>query len=110
MRDSLKYGYDIQAAHYCEGLEKTYKKPFKFIFIAQEKTAPYLVNVLEADEYFMKNGRDIRNGLLEKYKECREKDVWPGYMDESSKIGVLSVPAWIRDSMDIENEEGGDFE
>ena len=110
MRDSMKYGYDIQAAHYCEGLESVYKKPFKFIFIAQEKTAPYLVNVLEADEYFMKNGSDIRKMLLEKYKECKEKDKWPGYMDENSKINSLSVPQWIANSLDLDETTEGDFE
>ena len=109
MRDSLKFGYDIQAAHYCEGLEKILKKPFKFIFIAQEKTAPYLVNVLEADAYFMQNGADLRLDLLKKYKKCVATDKWPGYMDETSKINSLSVPAWIRDSLTLE-DEGGDKE
>ena len=45
MKDALKFGYDIQAAHYTEGLEKTYEKPFKFIFIAQEKTSLKLTNI-----------------------------------------------------------------
>jgi hypothetical protein len=109
MKDSLKYGYDIQAAHYCIGLESIFKKPFKFVFIAQEKTAPYLVNVLEADEYFMQSGRDLRNDLLEKYKECVAADKWPGYMDENSKINSLSVPAWLKESMTLE-DAGGDIE
>ena len=110
MRDSLKFGYDIQAAHYCEGLEHHFGQPFKFIFIAQEKTAPYLVNVLEADEYFMASGREVKDALLEKYRECMEKDQWPGYMDETSGINSLSVPAWIRDSLDVEEKSEGDFE
>ena len=112
MRDAMKFGYDIQAAHYCEGLEKKYKKPFKFIFIAQEKKAPYLVNVLEADPYFMASGREVRDMLLERYKECVEKDEWPGYIDEKQGIQALSVPAWIRDSLatDVEDEAKGDFE
>lgn len=109
MRGSLKFGYDIQAAHYCSGLESIFKKPFKFVFIAQEKTAPYLVNVLEADEYFMQNGSDLRLGLLKKYKECVAADKWPGYMDENSKINSLSVPAWMKDSTVLE-DDGGDIE
>ena len=110
MRDAMKFGYDIQAAHYCEGLENHYKKPFDFIFIAQEKTAPYLVNVLQADEYFIQNGKEIKNMLLEKYKECLEKDKWPGYMDESAGINSLSVPAWIKDSLSVEESGEGEFE
>ena len=105
MRDAIKLGYDIQASHYTQGLESTYGKNFKFIFIAQEKTAPYLVNVLEADEYFMASGKELRSILLNKYKECVENDVWPGYMDENNGINSLSVPAWLKDSVTLDNEE-----
>lgn len=111
MKDALKFGYDIQADHYCEGLESVYKKPFKFIFIAQEKTAPYLVNVLEADEYFMASGKELRDKLLEEYSKCLETDEWEGYMTKESGINNLSVPAWIKNSLDVDaEEEEGDFE
>ena len=114
MRDALKLGYDIQAYHYVDGLESIYKQPFKFIFIAQEKTAPYLVNVLEADEYFMTSGRELRNKLLGDYKKCLETDKWEGYMSEASGINSLSVPKWLAESLDIEgegeDEAEGDFE
>ena len=109
MRDAVKFGYDIQAYHYCEGLKATYGKDFKFLFIAQEKTAPYLVNVLEADDYFMRSGKELRKTLLEKYKKALETDVWEGYMTESSGVNSLTVPAWIRDSLDMDGGEG-DFE
>jgi exodeoxyribonuclease VIII len=108
MRDSMKFGYDIQAAHYTEGLKATYGCDFKFLFIAQEKTAPYLVNVLEADEYFMQNGRELRQMLLEKYKTALETDIWEGYIEEGSGINTLSVPGWIKDSLEIESDD--DFE
>ena len=112
MRDAIKLGYDIQAYHYCQGLEDTYKKPFKFIFIAQEKTAPYLVNVLEADEYFMKSGKELRDSLFKKYKKALETGVYQGYMDENSGINSLSVPAWLRDSLatDDDDNQEGEFE
>lgn len=113
MRDALKLGYDIQACHYCEGLENAYKKPFKFIFIAQEKTAPYLVNVLEADEYFMKSGKELRTKLLGDYKKAEETGNYDGYMTKESGINSLSVPAWLRDSLAMEDEDQdqeGDFE
>lgn len=109
MKDALKFGYDIQACHYCEGLESTYKKPFKFIFIAQEKTAPYLVNVLEADDYFMASGRELRSKLLDEYKKALETDVWEGYMTEGTAVNKLSVPAWLRDSLVLDDTEE-DFE
>ena len=109
MRDALKLGYDIQAVHYCEGLETVYKKPFKFIFIAQEKTAPYLVNVLEADDLFMKSGRELRNSLLGQYKESLETGIYEGYMTKDGGINSLSVPKWLADNLDSDDVEG-DFE
>jgi exodeoxyribonuclease VIII len=110
MKDALKYGYDIQAYFYCKGLESTYKKPFKFIFIAQEKTAPYLVNVLEADEYFMRSGEELTKNLLDKYKEALETDTWEGYMGKDSGINSLSVPEWLKNSLAVEDNQEGDFE
>ena len=110
MRDAIKFGYDIQAYHYCQGLEDAYKKPFKFIFIAQEKTAPYLVNVLEADDYFMASGKELRDSLLAKYKNCLETGVYEGYMSKESGINSLSVPAWIRNSLEVDENQEGEFE
>lgn len=110
MKDALKFGYDIQTAHYCEGLENAYGKPFKFIFIAQEKTAPYLVNVLQADDYFMASGKELRDTLLEQYKKCSENNEWPGYMGKDSGINSLSVPEWLKNSLVVEDETEGEFE
>lgn len=110
MRDAIKLGYDIQACHYCEGLETVYNKPFKFIFIAQEKTAPYLVNVLEADEYFMASGRELRGKLLEEYKKAEETGIYEGYMTDGTAVNKLSVPAWLRDSLVVEDDQEEEFE
>ena len=110
MRDALKFGYDIQSAHYCEGLSTIYKKPFKFIFIAQEKKAPYLVNVLEADEYFIRSGQELREKLLDDYKTAMETDVWEGYMVDGGGLNNLTVPKWIADALDIEETSTEEFE
>ena len=107
MRSALKYNYDVQAAHYTAGLEAIYGKDYLFIFIAQETKPPYLVNVLQADSYFMDNGREIRNMMLETYKKCLELDEWPAYMgfkDDKTFFNELSVPAWIKNSMEYESD------
>lgn len=110
LKDAMKFGYDIQAYHYCQGLEDHYKKPFKFIFIAQEKTAPYLVNVLEADNYFMASGKELQTSLLEKYKKALETGVYEGYMTTESGINSLSVPEWLKNSLVVDDETEGEFE
>lgn len=111
MRDALKYNYDVQAAHYTAGLEEIYGKEYTFIFIAQEVKPPYLVNVLQADAFFMENGREVRRTMLETYKKCLELDEYPAYMgfkDDKTFFNELSVPAWIRNSMEYESDN--DFE
>ena len=107
MRDAIKLGYDIQAAHYCDGLKANFGADFEFIFIAQEKTPPYLVNILQADKLFMQSGRELRHSLLQDYKECLERNEFPGYMNFASEteINSLSVPKWIADGLYIEESE-----
>lgn len=107
MRDAIKYNYDIQAVHYTEGLKANFGSNFKFIFIAQEKTAPYLVNILEADKYFMQSGRQLRAELLYDYKKCLERDEYPGYMGfgNEAEINTLSVSQRIKDTLYIEESE-----
>ena len=113
MRSALKYNYDVQAAHYTAGLEVIYEKDYQFIFIAQETKPPYLVNVLQADSYFMENGREVRGVMLETYKKCLELGEYPAYMgfkDDKTFFNELSVPNWIKNAMeseDIEVEEDG---
>lgn len=105
MRSALKYNYDVQAAHYTAGLEAIYGKDYQFIFIAQETKPPYLVNVLQADSYFMENGREVRGVMLETYKKCLELGEYPAYMgfkDDKTFFNELSVPNWIKSAMESE--------
>lgn len=78
-REALKYGYDLQAAMYMNAARANGYNPKGFIFIAQEKTAPYLINILHAGEAFLDRGAWIMRDLLAKYKECRDSGNWPGY-------------------------------
>lgn len=68
-----------------------------FVFVCQEKTAPYLVTVVEMDATARRIGAARNRRALEIYAECTEAGVWPGYSDE---IAYLSLPTWaaIRDT------------
>ena len=78
-RESIRYGYDLQAAMYLEAARANGYSPKGFIFIAQEKAAPYLINILHAGNAFIDRGMWIMRDLLALYKECSETDTWPGY-------------------------------
>lgn len=95
MRDAIRYGYHMQAAMYSAGVEaNTGRKPI-FVFIAQEKTEPYAVNVLQADELLVQNGYDVFRELLGIYHYCRESGNWYGFLGRDSIINNLSLPAWM---------------
>lgn len=52
MRDAINLMYDLQMAFYKDIMDKVTGHEHSVIFIAQEKTPPYCVNILEANEYF----------------------------------------------------------
>lgn len=110
MRDAIKRGYDIQAAHYCDGMKANIGGDFTFVFVAQEKQPPYLVNILQADEYFMKSGNDVRDNLLLDYKECVERNEWKGLMGFSNEASInsLGVPKWLQKAYESEVETNGE--
>ncbi|MBO7436046.1 PD-(D/E)XK nuclease-like domain-containing protein [bacterium] len=93
-RHAIKYGYDFQAGMYCEAVEITTGKAPRFVFIVQEKEAPYAVNIVEADELFIQRGKDKFRELLGIYHECRQTGNWYGYMGPEPVIAELSLPAW----------------
>ena len=95
MRAAIKHGYSFQAAMYSEGVEKvTGEKPL-FVFIAQEKKPPYSVNILQADELFIKHGYDIFRELLGIYHECKTTDNWYGYLGAYNIINNLALPSYL---------------
>lgn len=95
MRQAVNLGYDFQAAMYSEGVEKvTGRKPL-FVFIAQEKTAPYAINILQADPVFIQRGADRFRELIGIYHDCKTSGNWYGYLGKYGVINNLSLPAWL---------------
>ena len=81
-RSCRKYGYKLQAGMYCEGVFQTTLDEYGFAFVAQEKTPPYAVRVYFCDTGFIEEGFSMMNDLLHIYRDCAEKDEWPGYEDK----------------------------
>lgn len=59
-----KYGYDRQSAFYADGFDCD-----NFIFIVQEKEAPYNVAIYECSQEFMERGREEYKNLLFDYRK-----------------------------------------
>lgn len=87
------YGYYIQAAHYLDGVAAVTGIEAGFLFMAQEKDPPYLVNVVQCDDEYLAIGRARIARAREIYRDCTESGIWPGYPTDD--IPTLSPPRWL---------------
>lgn len=78
------YGYDFQAGMYTEGINISTLEDHGFIFIAQEKEAPYASRVYFCSDYFIDRGKKKFHELLDLYHSCKQSDRWEGY--ETSEL------------------------
>ena len=97
-----RLGYYFQAGMYTEGVmtAKKLKKRPGFLFVAQEKKAPYSVNVIEVSEEVMNAGVAKFHELLGKYHDCNVLDNWPGYVGDVPND--CFVPTWMEREMEDE--------
>lgn len=86
------YGYHQQAPFYVDAVQALgLAEDVAFVFVAQEKTPPYLITVFELDAVALRIGRHLNDLALGVYAECMATDTWPGY---TSDVELLSLPAW----------------
>ena len=89
-----KYGYHQQHAWYVDGAQALDlgDQDTAFVFVFQEKTAPYLVTVVELDALALRIGRELNRRAIDLYAECQASGVWPGYSDD---VESVPLPAWV---------------
>jgi hypothetical protein len=85
------YGYHQQAAWYLDGVRLLIADDPAFVFVFQDKSPPYLVTVAELDFQALEIGRARNRQAIERYRDCRESGLWPGYSDD---IELISLPSW----------------
>lgn len=96
-RDIVKYSYDLQAYMYTYGASLLYGIPMdkiQFYFVAVEKTAPYLTNVLRVDESIMQRGEALFRYYIGTLHYCKETNNWYSYNGKDGDIGTVTLPAW----------------
>lgn len=94
-RSALKYGYDLQAGMYSEGIKKNIGVQPRFVFIAIEKKPPYAINIFEADELFVKRGYDLFREYIGIYHDCKKTNNWFGYLGKYNQINNLALPTYL---------------
>lgn len=58
----------------------------RYVFIEQERRAPYLVSAFELDAVWVERGRKAYHDDLVQLHACNHDDAWPGYGDDVRKI------------------------
>lgn len=102
MGECMRYLYDLQLAMYKEIADKVTGKDHVVIFIAQEKTAPYAVNIFQADDIFLKSGSELYHEMLRTFKYCKDTDDWYGLMGKEQEIYSLGIPKWMQTKLESE--------
>ncbi|MFE2911298.1 PD-(D/E)XK nuclease-like domain-containing protein [Kitasatospora indigofera] len=92
-RSVHNYGYHQQAAWYLDAVRALdlANSSAVMVFVFQEKTPPYLVNVVQLDQAAMRIGRERNRRAIAAYQACIESGRWPGYSD---RIEIVTLPAW----------------
>ena len=84
------FGYHQSAAHYIDGVKAATGEELPFHFVLVEKTAPYLVSVVELDIEAINIGRQLNDRAKRIYRECTESKTWPGYPNAD----LINLPMW----------------
>ena len=87
------YRYDQQDEFYSDGISQLgLAEDVQFMFVAQEKTPPYLINVFQISPTWLQMAEDRNKRARLIFKQCTESGVWPGY---SSEVEMVFPPAWL---------------
>ena len=91
-KDIVTYGYYLSAAFYLRGVAAvTGRAPEKFVIIAIETEAPYLIQVYELDPMAIEIGNRHIDQALATFAECVSTEVWSGY---PQKTITMPLPNW----------------
>jgi hypothetical protein len=100
-QSARNYNYDLSVALTSQGYEALHgKQPDEYVFLCVEPEPPHLIEaydtfVMHPDVgiSYLDYGSARLGTLLEKYKECRSKNKWPGYV---GKIAPMGLPGWTK--------------
>lgn len=89
------FGYHIQGPFYLDAIRAAGlgDDDALFLLVFQERTAPYLVHVVQLDAAAMRIGAHLAHRAREIWRDCTAAGVWPGY-GEPAEATVLSLPRW----------------
>lgn len=84
-----KYGYQLQAGMYREGVFQNRFEEYGFAFVAQEKKAPYAIKIFVCTGQYIDEGLDEYRTLMGLYHKCRLEDKYPSYEGFDNEVFYL---------------------
>lgn len=96
-RKAWNFGYHIQAAHYL-AIGKSLKiiRPdADYFLVAQEKNAPYRVQVFRISDTLLTLGKKAQRKAVRMWARCLKTGVWPGL---PPTVAELDAPHWAQGS------------
>lgn len=96
--DIFRYGYHLQAYMYTEAVMQDMhltERP-DFLFVVQEKKAPYAVNLVQVTEDVMLAGMDTFRELIGTLHQCKETGFWYGYTGIYGEPNEAFLPGWMQ--------------
>ena len=96
-----EYGYYMQDPWYREGLQILTGADPDFLFVFVQTTAPYLVSVVRLAPEAAALGYQRARLAIERYRDCTESGIWPGYGDD---IQEIALPRWQERQIESEIE------
>ena len=88
-RSVRKYGYKFQSGMYREGYFQNTFEDVGFVFVAQEKAAPYAVRVYVCTDEFLEEGYTQFREAIGLYHECKTKNHYWGYEGPNNDVSEL---------------------
>ena len=85
---SVDLGYIFQAGFYTKAAEAAFGGEWGFEFAAVEKKAPYIADILVADEDFLQEGRNQCVEAIRRYKDSLKRQEWPAPEVTVKKLGL----------------------
>ena len=85
-----RMAYHIQDSFYSDVYTDLMAPPF-FVFMVVERKPPYACRMFQLDRAGKRFAREKYKRALEKFRQCEDSGVWPGYGDE---IVTVSLPTW----------------
>lgn len=85
------YLYDLQQAHYLEGIRCNGDSIRWFVFLAIESEAPFVCQPYLLDVKAEERGYTLRTRAMKRQAECVRTGRWPGY---SEKLGEIHLPTY----------------